>query len=127
MDVGSPVEVSIRWLELRREHHRAAVDRIDTDRAVIAPACEGSGLNAAAHQNGRLVAERSQWIGWTTIRITNARNDARRIRDVVADGDAARLIDSGTTHPAEVVRRRERALLADDRRCAGHRLPDRVG
>ena len=31
MDERAPVEVTISWLELSREHHRAAINRVDAD------------------------------------------------------------------------------------------------
>ena len=37
VDKRVPVEVTIGRLELRREDHRAAIDRVDADGAVVTP------------------------------------------------------------------------------------------
>ena len=51
VDKRAPVEVAVSWLELRGEDHRAAIHRVDTVLAVIAPSCQVSGLRAASQQD----------------------------------------------------------------------------
>ena len=113
MDPRAPVEASRRRLELRRENHRAAVNRIDTDRTVITPAREVSSLRSVSYQNRRFVAQRSQRIRRPTKRITNTRNN-RPARDVVSNRDATRLVHRSASHPAKIVGWREGSLLMND-------------
>ena len=96
MNPGAPVEAPVRGLKLRRENHRAAINRIDTDRTVVTPAREVSSLRSASYENRCFVAQRSRRIRWPAKRITNTRND-RAARDVVTNGDAARLVHRGAS------------------------------
>ena len=122
MNPRAPVEIAIPRLELRRENHRAAIYRVDTDRTVITPPCEVAGLRSASCQDRRLVAKRSRRIRWSAIRLTNTRRDGRA-RDVVTNSDATGLVHRSTSHPAKCCGRRESALLINNRIRRGQRLP----
>src|SRR5215211_285311 len=111
MDISGPVEVAVSRQILRREHHRAAVDRIDADRTVVAPTLQGPCLGSASYQDRRFVAHCSQRIGRTSISIANARHDRAGIRDVITNGDASGLVHRSTSHPAEIASWRKRSLL----------------
>src|SRR6185436_18125544 len=78
----APIEVSVRGLELRCKDHRAAVNRIDGNRTVVAPTRKARGLNAEARESVRFVTQRAGWIRRTAIGVTNAWHNARRVRDV---------------------------------------------
>jgi hypothetical protein len=62
MNKRGPVEITVCRLELRREDHRAPVDRVDTDGAVIAPAGQRRSLNKVSYQDGCFVTQRSRRI-----------------------------------------------------------------
>ena len=121
----APVETSVRRLELRREDHRAAINRIDADRTVITPAGEIPSLRSASYQDRRLIAQRSQRIRWSAKRITNTRNNSPA-RDVVTNGDPTSLVHRGASHPAKIVRRREGALLMNNRIRGRETLTGRI-
>ena|SRR5687768_14785660 len=114
MNPRAPVEAAVSRLKLRRENHRAAINRIDTDRAVITPAREVSSLGSASYENRCFVAQRSQSIRRSAKRITNTRDDTTA-RDVVTNGDTTSPVNRGASHPAKIVGWRERALLMNNR------------
>ncbi len=60
VNIRAPVEATVSRLELRRENHRAAVNRVDADGAVVAPARQVSSLRSASYQNRCFVAQRSR-------------------------------------------------------------------
>src|SRR2546423_4570805 len=103
MNPRAPVKVAVYRLKLSRESHRAPVNRIDADGAVVTPAMQGSCLYSASSENRGLVSHRSQRIGWATIGITNAGYDRACIGDVVTDGNAAGLVHRSAAHPAKIV------------------------
>ena len=126
MNPRAPVKTAVCRLKLRRENHRAAINRIDTDRTVITPAREVSSLRSASYENIGFVAQRSQRIRRSAKRITNTRNNAAA-GDVVTNRDATRLVDRRTSHPAKIVGWREGALLMNNRIGRRKTLARRIG
>ena len=126
VNVSVPVKVTVSRLELRRKDKRAAINRVDADRAVITPARQSCCLNSAAHEDRSLVAERSERIGRATICITNARHYRAAVRDVVADRDTAGLVHRRAAHPTKIIGWRERALLPEHWRRRRERLPGSI-
>lgn len=125
MNPRAPVEVAVCRLKLRSKDHRAAVNRVDADRTVIAPTGQVSSLRSASDQNRRFVAQRSQRIGWSAKRITNTRHNTSA-RDVVTDSDAASFVHRSTSHPAKIAGWREGALLVHDWIRASKTLTGRI-
>jgi len=60
MDVGGPVEISVRRNVFAGKHHLTTVHRIDADRAVVAPPRKVWRLHAGPCQDAGFVAERAE-------------------------------------------------------------------
>ena len=58
-DARAPVELAVRRVVLVRVPERAVVDRVDGQRAVVAPAVAGTGLAAGAVEEVRFALRRA--------------------------------------------------------------------
>src|SRR6185312_5304668 len=80
-DARAPVELARRRVVLARVPERAVVDRVDRERAVVAPAVAGAGLAAGAVEEMRLtLRELVQRIARQTARVAQLRIDRRARR-----------------------------------------------
>src|SRR5437879_3177047 len=83
----APVEGPARLLVLIRVPEGAVVGRVDAHGRVVAPAAESARLGASSCLYVVLALERAERIGGDPACIADRREDRRRVRGAVADGD----------------------------------------
>src|SRR3954454_12670779 len=94
---------------------RAAILRVNTHRGVVAPAGVRRRLHAGAVLQYRLrLRELTERITVPPPCIANARENARRVHDAIAEGKVPLLVERDASHPpVDAVVRRPRSLLME--------------
>src|ERR1051326_3004729 len=119
-DARAPVEAGRRCVILVRVPERAVVNRIDRQRAVIAPATARTRLTASAGEQRRFtLPQRVDRIRREPSRITDLREN-RPARSAVTNRQAAVVVHRRATHPTPGRVRLISALLRDRYWTTGH-------